>query len=136
MCKLFSWKLEHIYDTVTVLSDPSDTKNLLDFIFQSLQLGGINSEIKQQTRQFMLRVGTEKHIIPESLIVTGIWMPVKGNPINSNVYKGEVLAGGEVVALKCIFNDFDNDVVSCQHINVSIFINFGSNRLFQAVGNR
>ena len=135
MCKLFSWKLEHIYDTVTVLSDPSDTKNLLDFIFQSLQLGGINSEIKQQTRQFMLKVGTEKHIIPESLIVTGIWMPVKGDLIYSDVYKGEVLAGGEAVALKRIFSDFDNDVVSCRYINVSNFINFSSNRLFQVVGN-
>ena len=137
MCTLFS---REDYDGFTVyLTDPHDTENVLDFILHLLcdpSPPFINMEeetvpdIKQQARQFMLKIINETPVIPGSLIVTGIrdrhWQAISwGHRSYHCTLKGELQ--GNVIALKA---SSGVSTVSCSSQSMSLLDLRGSNRHF------
>ena len=116
------WKLLSREDYVSVAGDldqASDVKNLLDFMLHLLRDHRLPSQdptvnIDQRARRFMTNVISKIPVIPPSLIVTGVRMPVRRNYIGSGGF-GSVFRGklqGASVALKVLYKS-DNDVVSC-----------------------
>ena len=113
MCSILS--REDYVGLATRIDDPLDASHLLDFILDMLLNHRISSsatDITRRARRFMLKVISKIPIIPSSLIVTGVSIPVDRDYIGcggfGRVFKGE--RRGEVVALKVLFKS-DNQVV-------------------------
>ena len=110
----------------TRIDDPSDASHLLDFILDMLLNHRISSsavvDVTWRARRFMLKLISKTPIIPPSLIVTGISIPVDCDYIGcggfGRVFKGE--RRGEVVALKVLFKS-DNQVVRLFFPELSLY---------------
>ncbi|KAF8324806.1 kinase-like domain-containing protein [Amanita rubescens] len=114
------WKLLSREDYANVAGDLSqalDAKNLLDFMLHLLRdhrllnqdPTGVN--IDQRARRFMIKVISKIPVIPQSLIVTGVDIPVKRDYIGMGrfgyVFRGKLQ--GAVVVLKVL-----HDVAFCR----------------------
>ena len=104
---------------VTQIDNPSDAGELLDLILNMLLNHHILSQDStmpdisaRRARRFMLKIISKIPIIPPSLIVTGVNIPVDRDYIGGggfgHVFKGE--RRGKVVALKVLYKS-DNQVV-------------------------
>ena len=107
---------EHYISLVTQIDDPSDASHLLDFILDMLLNHRISGsaivDITRRARRFMLKVISKIPIVPPSLIVTGVSIPIDHDYIGCGGF-GRVFKGkrhGQVVALKVLFKS-DNQVV-------------------------
>jgi hypothetical protein len=101
-------------------------KNLLDFMVHLLcnhrllnqDPTGVN--INQRAREFMIKVISKTlPIIPPSLIVTGVNMPVQRDYIGNGIFRGELQGGA--VALKELYKS-DNDIVSLQLVRLLLML--------------
>lgn len=117
MCDILS--REDYVDLVTRIDNPLDAGKLLDFILDMLLNRRISSwdsttaaDITRRAQRFMLKIISKIPIVPPSLIVTGVSIPVDRNYIGGGgfgrVFRGE--RGGEVVALKVLYKS-ENQVV-------------------------
>ena len=127
MCNILSQ--EDYVDLVARIDGPSNATRLVNFILDMLLNHRISSQgstttghIMQRARRFMLKIISKTPIIPPSLIVTGISIPVDCDYIGcggfGRVFKGE--RRGEVVALKVLFKS-DNQVVSLFFLEFSLY---------------
>ena len=120
MCKMLS--REDYVDLVTRIDDPSDASELLDFILDMLLLSNHHDvsiqgstpadTITRRARRFMLKVISKIPVVPPSLIVTGVTIPVDRDYIGGGGF-GHVFTGerqGKAVALKVLYKP-DNQVV-------------------------
>ena len=115
------WKLLSREDYISVAgglshTSDSDAKNLLEFMLHVIHDHHFLNQdrtvnIGLRATQFMIKVMSEKPVIPTSLIVTGVMMPVKRNYIgrSGHIFRGELQ--GAAVALKELYMS-ENDVVS------------------------
>ena len=108
----------------TQIDDPLDASHLLDFILDMLHNHRISSsatDITRRARRFMLKIISKMPIIPPSLIVTGVSIPVDRDYIGcggfGRIFKGDLQ--GEVVALKVLFKS-DNQVVCLFVLELSV----------------
>ena len=97
ICKLLS--SEDYVSVAEQLSQDSDVKNLLDFMFHLLRddlLPNLDEtvDIKRRARRLMFKITSRIPVIPSSLIVTGVNLPEKRDYIGSggfgHVFKGEL----------------------------------------------
>lgn len=107
------WKLLSREDYASVAGDlclASDAKNLLDFMLHLHRSHHLLTEdmatvnIKQRVKQFMMKIISTIPVIPPSLIVTRVRIPIERDRIGIGafgwVFKGELQ--GSTIALKVL----------------------------------
>jgi len=132
ICNLLS--NEDYVSVAEQLSQDSDVKNLVDFMFRLLRDGllpnldeTLDINFKRRARRLMFKIISRTPVIPSSLMVTGVNMPEERDYIGSGgfgrVFKGDLQ--GAIVALKVLYKS-DNNVVSlsCYFHNVLALISF------------
>ena len=103
---------------MTQIDNTSDASKLLEFILDMLCNHCVSSQesatvdITRRARRFMLKVISKIPIVPPSLVVTGVTIPVDRDYIGGGGF-GHVFKGkrrGKAVALKVLYKS-DNQVV-------------------------
>ncbi|KAF8333298.1 WD40-repeat-containing domain protein [Amanita rubescens] len=118
ICKLLL--REDYVSVVGQLKHAEDAKNLLDFMLHLLRNRWLSSpnatmDINQRARRLMFKIISKMPIIPSSLFVTGVSMPVNREYIGGGGF-GQILKGelsGKAVALKLLYKT-DNGVAFCR----------------------
>ena len=109
---------EDYVSVATRLSDTSDVVNMLDFILRLLCHRRLTSpdattDFNRRARRLMFKIISTNPVLPRSLIVTEVKVPVERDYIGGGAFggicKGELC--GEIVALKVLYRTGD-DVVS------------------------
>ena len=106
----------------------------MDFILHLLRNRLLSSpdasiDFNQRARRVSLQIISTSPVIPRSLIVTDLKVPIKRDHIGSGgfggVFKGELR--GAIVALKVLYRS-DNNVVSLHAVLLNYIAHFCSNR--------